>query len=65
MCMLYVSIGSKVRSRTVWCVAMGSTRVWSEQSASWIYDGIHMFCPCIPLYVGSCVDCDAFTVVCV
>ena len=48
MCVLYVSLGSKVRHRAFGCVAMGSTvlfyfevqitliycRVWSEQSAS-------------------------------
>ena len=49
MCVLYVSFGSKVRSRTFVCVAKGSVRsvvyfkvqiavifcrVWSEQSAS-------------------------------
>ena len=43
-CVLYVSIGSKIRPRTFGCVAMGSAvlfilrfrfrRVWSEQSAS-------------------------------
>ena len=48
MCVLYVSFGSKVRPRTLGCVAMGSAlifivrsrsarifcRVWCEQSAS-------------------------------
>ena len=60
MCVLYVSFGSKVRSRTFGRVVMGSAvlfvltfvrifrRVWSEQSAScfvWIECEIVMFCP--------------------
>ena len=49
MCVMYVSFGSKVRPRTVGCVAMGSAllfivrsrllvysaRVWCENSVSW------------------------------
>ena len=52
MCVLYVSFGSKVRPRTIGCVAMGSAMllifcmVWREQSPScfvWIWYDIVLF----------------------
>ena len=60
MCVLYVSFGSKLRTRTFGCVAMGSAvlvyfedqiaiifcRVWSEQRVQVVLSGfsVRLFC---------------------
>ena len=37
MCVMYVSFGSKVRSRTFWCVAMGSAVLFILRSRFILY----------------------------
>ena len=40
MCVLYVSVGSKVRPRTFRCVAMGSALLYILRSSSYILQGL-------------------------
>ena len=37
MCVLYLSLGSKVRPRTFWCIAMGSTLLFIFRSRLLVY----------------------------
>ena len=47
MCVLYVSLGSRVWPRTFWCFAMGSAVLFISRSILLLYSagsGVKLFC---------------------